>query len=146
MLASGRQPGDDGGADTGLTVCLTCSDTQMAADTTQSQSEILTSLLATTAIHSTGEDASFLPGLYTLKSNLKSIFQCVILSSGFPPTYILTNIFGGGGGPKALRRINVHDDAYICMQIVLRTVQARAESHSSPVFLEPNHNHSVHYS
>lgn len=81
VLASGRQPGDDGGVDTGLTVRLMCSDTQMAADTTQSQSEILTSLLATTAIHRTGEDAAFPPGFYTLRSNLKSIFQCVILSS-----------------------------------------------------------------
>lgn len=33
---------DDGGVDTGLAVYLMSSDTQMAADTTQAQSEILT--------------------------------------------------------------------------------------------------------
>lgn len=42
-LVSSRQPCDDGGVDTGLAVYLMSSDTQKAADTTQSQSEILTS-------------------------------------------------------------------------------------------------------
>lgn len=42
-LVSSRQLRDDGGVDTGFTVYLMSSDTQMAADTIQSQSEILTS-------------------------------------------------------------------------------------------------------
>lgn len=53
---------------------------------------------------------------------------------------------GRGGKKKTVRRVNVSDDAYICMQIVLRALQARAESHSGPVFLESNHKLSVHYS
>lgn len=37
VLVSSRQPRDDGGVDTDLAVYLMCSDTQMAADTTQSE-------------------------------------------------------------------------------------------------------------
>lgn len=51
-----------------------------------------------------------------------------------------------GRREKKIACRNVSDDAYICMQIVLRALQARAESHSSPVFLELNHKLSVHYS
>lgn len=39
VFVSGRQQGDGGGVDTGLTVCVMCSDTQMAADTTQTDAE-----------------------------------------------------------------------------------------------------------
>lgn len=35
VLVPSRQQGDAGGVGTGLTVCVMCSDTQMAADTTQ---------------------------------------------------------------------------------------------------------------
>lgn len=71
-----------------------------------------------------------------------------VVPFGFPPTYVLMSIFEGRGGKqsKPVRCISVRDDAYICMQIVSRALQARAESHSSPVFLEPYHNLSVHYS
>lgn len=66
------------------------------------------------------------------------------------PFHLAANLHFLGAGEekkqKTVRRVNVSDDAYICMQIVLRALQASAESHSSPVFLESNHKLSVHYS
>lgn len=52
------------------------------------------------------------------------------------------------GGSKHQPSVGADEsgDASVCMQIVLRVPQARAEPRSSPVFLEPHHHLPVHYS